>query len=237
MRVGDSSSGWSVGGGIAPALVSAPSTIAPVGLVAQTAAVVQQETHHPLVPAAAPAIKQEQSPTAVPGVLSKEHIAAVAKACACMSTPVFLPVTSLPFDANYKAADRVQFTCALRDSVAINSMRAVIHIIFSWYGIGRHVLNDMCRVLSVILTLWPLNKRHEANSFAQRGRMLNERQRGPVVLEHIIRALCRGLSTVAPALIMQALQNRTVEAGTPFSSFVGQMVAGLACALCRACGS
>ena len=62
-----------------------------------------------------------------------------------------------------------------------------------------------------------------ADSFAQGGRMLDAQQPGPVVLEHVIRALCRGLSNVTPAHIMQALQNLTVEVGTPFSNFWGQM--------------
>ena len=61
------------------------------------------------------------------------------------------------------------------------------------------------------------------DSFAQDGRMLDARQPGPVVLEHVIRALCRGLSNVTPAHIMQTLQNLTSEVGTPFSDFWGQM--------------
>ena len=61
------------------------------------------------------------------------------------------------------------------------------------------------------------------DSFAQDGRMLDARQPGPVVLEHVIRALCRGLSNVTPAHIMQTLQYLTSEVGTPFSDFWGQM--------------
>ena len=61
------------------------------------------------------------------------------------------------------------------------------------------------------------------DSFAHGGRMLDAKQPDPVVLEHVIRALCRDLSNVTPARIIQALQNLTVEVGTPFYDFWGQM--------------
>lgn len=54
------------------------------------------------------------------------------------------------------------------------------------------------------------------DAFALGGRLLDAGQRGSEVLQHIIRALCRGLSTATPAVVMQALHNIVVPQGTLF---------------------
>ena len=62
-----------------------------------------------------------------------------------------------------------------------------------------------------------------ADSFAQGRRLQDEGRRGPDVLQHIIRYLCRGLSRATPAAVMQALQNLVVPVGTPFSVYLSEL--------------
>ena len=63
-----------------------------------------------------------------------------------------------------------------------------------------------------------------ADAFVQGSRLEDEGRRGPDVLQHIIRSLCRGLSRATPAAVMQALQNLVVPAGTPFSVYLSEPV-------------
>ena len=62
-----------------------------------------------------------------------------------------------------------------------------------------------------------------ADAFAQGSRLQDEGRRGPDVLQHIIRSLCRGLSRATPAAVMQALQNLVVPVGTPFSVYLSEL--------------
>ena len=63
-----------------------------------------------------------------------------------------------------------------------------------------------------------------ADAFARGSHLQAEGRRGPDVLQHIIRSLCRGLSRVTPAAVVQALPNVVAPLGTPlrvyFLSFV-----------------
>ena len=62
-----------------------------------------------------------------------------------------------------------------------------------------------------------------ADAFAQGRRLEAEGRRGPDVLQHIIRSLCRGLSRATPAAFMQALQNLVVPVGAPFSVYLSEL--------------
>ena len=61
-----------------------------------------------------------------------------------------------------------------------------------------------------------------ADAFAQGSLLQAEGRRGPDVLQHIIRSLCRGISRATPAAVMQALQNLVVPVGTPFRVYLSQ---------------
>ena len=45
------------------------------------------------------------------------------------------------------------------------------------------------------------------DGFAQGDKLLDAGQNGQEAFDNILRALCRGLSRVSPATVMQALQN------------------------------
>ena len=62
-----------------------------------------------------------------------------------------------------------------------------------------------------------------ADAFARGSHLQAEGRRGPDVLQHIIRSLCRGLSRAIPAAVMQALQNLVVPVGTPFSVYLSEL--------------
>ena len=62
-----------------------------------------------------------------------------------------------------------------------------------------------------------------ADAFARGSHLQAEGRRGPDVLQHIIRSLCRGLSRATPAAVMQALQNMVVPVGTPFSVYLSEL--------------
>ena len=62
-----------------------------------------------------------------------------------------------------------------------------------------------------------------ADAFVQGSRLEDEGRRGPDVLQHIIRSLCRGLSRATPAAVMQALENLVVPVGTPFSVYLSEL--------------
>lgn len=163
-------------------------------------------------------------PRLIENDLSTDQVAAIAKAYANINAQLLMPVASLPFDANHNAADLIQFTPAVREFVTIMLVACEDAHPTLWVRgwetcLKRHVSlavrNTDPQASKVMSTI--------DDSCAHGGRMLDACQPGPVVLEHVIRALCRGLSTVTPVLIMQALQNLTVEAGIPFSVFWGQM--------------
>ena len=62
-----------------------------------------------------------------------------------------------------------------------------------------------------------------ADAFAQGSRLQAEGGRGPDVLQHIIRSLCRGLRRATHAAVMQALQNLVVPVGTPCSVYLSEL--------------
>ena len=61
------------------------------------------------------------------------------------------------------------------------------------------------------------------DAFAQSGKLLDAGQNVQEVFDHILRALCRGLSRASPATVMQALQNLVVPHRTPFSVYQGEL--------------
>ena len=83
----------------------------------------------------------------------------------------------------------------------------------------RHVLKSV-RVSSPQA---PDVKTLVATAFTQGSKLMEDGCCGHDAFDHIIRALCRGLSKTSPAEVMQTLQNLVVPQGTPFSAFLGEL--------------
>ena len=141
-----------------------------------------------------------------------------------MDTSVLRPILQLPFATDKNISELIQFTSALKDAVSSLRIACDDPHPYVWTRgwekcLERHVLRAV-RPTSIQA---PSVKSMIADAFAQGSRLQDEGRRGPDVLQHIIRSLCRGLSRATPAAVMQALQNLVVPVGTPFSVYLSEL--------------
>ena len=191
--------------------VVAPAILAPVGA--------------PVVPPAVPApVMHAPNPPVFAGGpdhnVPSTRRRATRKAYARIDTQVLMPIPQLPFANDYNLSDLVQFA-SLRGAVA--SLRVAcddLHPYLWTRGWEKrlewHVLSAVRSTAPQVSTL----KSIMTEAIAQGGHLQDEGRRGPDVLQHVIRFLCRGLSRATPAAVMQVLQNMVVPPGTPFSGFI-----------------
>ena len=184
-----------------------------------------EASSNPPAPEVPPVVyASEPTHNQLPEEPSPRNRAATQKTYARMDTSVLMPLPQLPFATDHNVSELVQFTSALRD--AGSSLRIACddpHPYLWTRGWGkcheRHVLRDV-RLTSPQA---PSIKSMIADAFAQGSRLQAEGRRGPDVLQHIIRSLCRSLSRATPAAVMQALQNLVVPVGTPLSVYLSEL--------------
>ena len=114
-----------------------------------------------------------------------------------------MPIPPIPLSSTNNVSDSVQFTSALRD--AVSSLRLVcddFHPLSKTKGweqcIERHVLRAARSTPPQVSAL----KGMVSDAVAQGGQLQDSGRSGPDVLEHVIRILCRHLSTATPAAVM-----------------------------------
>ena len=181
----------------------------------------------PLVPRMPAPHPAEQHVSAVPAansLPSPRSTASIRKAYARFDTSVLMPLPLLPLDPRNTISELVHFKTALRTAVASMRVACDDHDPSQWTrgwetSLDRHVLRSVRHSSDQA----PLMKSMVAAAFAQGGRMLTAGQRGPDVLDHIVRSLCRGSSPANPIAVMQTLQTFVVPAGTSFSAFLSEL--------------
>ena len=127
-----------------------------------------------------------------------------------------LPITSLTW---YSSRQPCVMLCPVSVRLACDDFHP-----FSWTKgwekcIERHVLRAVRPTAPQVSWL----KSMASDAFSQGGRLQDSGRSGPDVLQHIIRILCRHLSTATPAAGLQALKNLGVPAGTPFSTYLSEL--------------
>ena len=163
-------------------------------------------------------------PNKLPDEPSPRSRAATQKAYARIDSSVLMPIRQLPFATDHNVAELVQFTSALRD--AVSSLRTACDDPrpYVWTRgwekcLERHVL----RAVRPTSPQAPSVKSMIVDAFVQGSRLQAEGRRGPDVLQHIIRSLCRGLGRATPAAVMQALQNLVVPVGTSLRVYLSEL--------------
>ena len=137
-----------------------------------------------------------------------------------MDTSVLMPIPPLQFATDHNVSELVQFTSASRDAVSALRIACDDPHPYLWTRgwekcLERHIL----RAVRPTSPEAPSIKSMIADAFAQGSRLQAKGRRGPDVLQHIFRSLCRGLSRATPTAVMQALQNLVVPVGISASVY------------------
>lgn len=135
-----------------------------------------------------------------------------------------MPTPPIPFSSTNNVSDLVQFTSALRDAESSLRLACDDSHPLSWTkGWDKNMQRHVPRAVRATAPQVSPLKSMVSDAFAQGGRLQDCGRTGPHVLQHIVRTLCRPLSTATPARVMQALQNLVVPAKTPFGTYLSEM--------------